>query len=274
MPDSAAQRAESHPHPLATAIAQENGHPHFTETGLSSSQPPTPFSSKWFSISLFPPHAHCPRGPSGVRPCEILLHPQTFLGTGVRSGSRHGPENACPFPFPPGGSGPCTCPSAPGSPGSQEALRPAEMAAPEAPGRTSLGPLPCCPHHLLASKPVILATLPHACPDPQYLAGSSGGQAGGHVTLWVSRALMSLSLSVCTSAPATVNADRRGDVRRAEKESGIPFGFTHRRKMPRTASSERNGAWPALCTGGVGWGLLMALSYVRGTGKSPSDPGL
>lgn len=126
----------------------------------------------------------------------------------------------------------------------------------------------------LASKPVILATLPHACPDPQYLAGSSGGQAGGHVTLWVSRALMSLSLSVCTSAPATVNADRRGDVRRAEKESGIPFGFTHRRKTPRTASSERNGAWPALCTGGVEWRLLMALSYVRGTGKSPSDPGL
>lgn len=46
-----------------------------------------------------------------------------------------------------------------------------------------------------------------ACLSPKYLAGSSGGQAGGHVSLWVSRASMSLSRSVCTSAPATANED-------------------------------------------------------------------
>ena len=46
-------------------------------------------------------------------------------------------------------------------------------------------------------------TLHHVCSGPEYLAGSSGGQAGGHVSLWDSKASMSLFRSVSTSAPAT-----------------------------------------------------------------------
>lgn len=36
-------REQNHiPHPLVTAIAQGNNHPHFIEIGVNSSQPPHP----------------------------------------------------------------------------------------------------------------------------------------------------------------------------------------------------------------------------------------
>ena len=73
--------------------------------------------------------------------------------------------------------------------------RPKPLPGPAVPSALSLPGLPSC----------------HPAPGPSYLAGSSGGQAGGHVSLWDSRASMSLSRSVCTSAPATVNDDGRGE---------------------------------------------------------------
>ena len=145
------------------------------------------------------------------------LIPQRFLSTGCEKQSRYDLENPGPsFPSHPVGWA-LSPPSAPGSQGFSSNRKPS-AAAPSSSrlrptARATAGPKPLpgpavpTASHCQACRP---ATPPRACPGPSYLAGSSGGQAGGHVSLWDSSASMSLSRSVCTSAPATVNDDGVG----------------------------------------------------------------
>lgn len=212
-------------------------------------------------------HAHCPIT-LWVRSPEFLLYPQTFLGTGVRGNSRSGPDSPRPFSFPCGGIGPRTCQSAPGSrllgwnSSTREPSGPRRDVCPKATGRTSLGPLSCAT--TLSPPGLCPWTTPHpACPSPQYLAGSSGGQAGGHVTLWVSSASMSLSRSVFTSAPATVDEEghRQG---REDSSRRNAVSSAHRSQGRGAASSKRS-------AGGQLSPALAALSYAGG--PLPWGPG-
>lgn len=121
------------------------------------------------------------------------------------------------FSLPPGGMGLGTCQPREGK---------APWLGPPATPQQALRRLPCSPHQPLTLGPVILA---HAS-QPPYLTGSSGGQAGGHVSVWDSRASMSLSRSVCTLAPATANEDGQGGGHEGKRRAGphALVSFPHR----------------------------------------------
>lgn len=84
--------------------------------------------------------------------------------------------------------------------------------------------------------------LHQACPNPKYLAGFNDGQAEGHVSLWDSRASMSLLRSVCKLAPATKNENRRGN-----QERTIPctlVSFTYKQGSPNQFQEKTHASPP------------------------------
>ena len=193
-----------------------SGKEHLHLTGLCASQFPIPFPLNGIWSPFFLPTPTL----SGTLPASdymtSCLIPQRFLSTGCEKQSRYDLETGPSFPSHPVGWA-LSPPSAPGSQGfssngKPSASCPQQLQAPAhstGNSRTQAAARPRCPHRL--SLPGLPSCHPaRACPGPSYLAGSSGGQAGCHVSLWDSSASMSLSRSVCTSAPATVNDDGVG----------------------------------------------------------------